>query len=57
VVGQEELDAGGFRLAGEVVVELVADEDQMNGLMGVGVLPTGMQTQVGGEGEEGGVLL
>jgi hypothetical protein len=40
-----------------VVVELVADEDQMNGLMGVGALPTGMQAQVGGEGEEGGVLL
>jgi hypothetical protein len=44
------LDAGGLRLAGEVVVELVGDEDEVDGLMGVGA-------PFGGGYEEGGVLL
>ena len=37
-------------MAGEVGIELVGEEHEMNGLMGVG-------TAVGGGGEEGGVLI
>ena len=50
MVGQEELDGGGLGLAGEVVMELVGKEDQMNGLVGVGA-------PLGGGGEESSVLL
>jgi len=49
-VGDEQLDAGGLGLAGEVVIELVGKEHQADGLMGVGAA-------VGGVGKEGGVLL
>jgi len=44
------LDAGGGSLMGEGVMELVGDEDEADGLMGVGA-------PVGGGGEESGVLL
>jgi len=44
------LDGGGRGLAGEVVIELVSQEDEADGLMGVGAV-------VGGLGEEGDVLL
>jgi len=44
------LDAGGLRLAGEVVIKLVGDECEAYGLIGVGAV-------VGGGREEGGVLL
>lgn len=50
VVGTEELDGGGLGLAGEGVMELVGDQDEADGLEGVGAV-------VGGLGEEGGVLL
>lgn len=49
-VGQEELDAGGLGLAGEVVMELVGDECEADGLMGVGAAVVRL-------GEESGVLL
>lgn len=44
------MDGGGLRLAGEVAIGLVSDEDKADGLMGVGA-------PLGGTGEEGSVLL